>query len=146
MASGHGIRLAWALVVLVAAPACAWGWVWLGHGVPEATGSALVMTLLLTALLEELVFRGALQPWLAAQAGLADRRWLGITAANGLTSLLFAAAHLFNQPALQAAAVLPVSLLLGKALEQSGRLAAPMALHLYFNGLLWLASALAAWH
>lgn len=134
---------AWVLVVGVLAPAVAWGWTLLGHGVPRDPWPTLARTLLLTALLEELVFRGALQPWLAARPPFANRRFLGITAANGLTSLMFAGAHLFNQNALQATAVLPVSLLLGKALEDSGRLAVPMALHVYFNGLLWLASAMA---
>ncbi len=100
----------------------------------------LLLQLAFFPLLEEIVFRGGLLPWLASMTWLGGRSWRGISAANALTSVLFAAAHALTQGPLQALAIFPVSLLFGLALERSGRLAAPIALHLYFNGLLWLAS------
>lgn len=54
---------------------------------------------------------------------------------------MFALARLWNHPPLAALGVLPVSLLLGWAYERSGqRLAPPIALHLYFNVALFVAS------
>ncbi|MEO8278686.1 MAG: JDVT-CTERM system glutamic-type intramembrane protease [Ideonella sp.] len=124
------------------APAVAWIWATLGHPVPRLSAPQLLLRLGLYAVLEEIVFRGALQPWLATRPALANRSWLGISSANALTSLLFAAAHGIAQPLLQVAAIVPVSLVFGLALEHSRQLAAPIGLHLYFNGLLWAASVL----
>lgn len=137
-------RIGWAVLLLVVAPLVAWAWARLGHAVPPLSAPQLLVRLGLYAVLEEIVFRGALQPWLAARPALAERRWLGITAANAATSLVFAAAHALVQTPLQAVAIFPVSLVFGMALEHSRWLAAPIAVHLYFNGLLWAASVAAA--
>lgn len=136
--------VAWAVLVAVVAPAVAWAWARDGRGVPPLPWPELAWRLGAYAVLEELAFRGAVQPWLARRPALAGRAWAGLSAANLLTSLAFAAAHATVQPPWQAAAMLPVSLVLGLALEQSGRLAAPVALHLYFNLLLWGASLLSS--
>lgn len=133
---------AWVVLVAVLAPALAWAWARDGRGVPLLPWPELTWRLCAYAVLEELAFRGAVQPWLARRPALAGRAWAGLSAANLLTSLAFAAAHATVQPPWQALMMLPVSLVLGLALEHSGRLAAPVALHLYFNLLLWLASLL----
>jgi membrane protease YdiL (CAAX protease family) len=104
----------------------------------ERTAQALGW-LLLAALLEEIVFRGGLQTWLARRAGW-TRRIAGLSLANMATSIAFAAAHLWQHGVLHAAAVLPVSLVLGISLERSGRLWVPVALHAWFNVLLFAAS------
>jgi membrane protease YdiL (CAAX protease family) len=98
--------------------------------------------LVLASIAEEIVFRGGLQRLLRRwPAGRAS--WRSISAANALTSAMFALAHLWNHPPLAALGVLPVSLLLGWAYERCGqRLAPPIALHLYFN-LVLLAASLA---
>ena len=92
------------------------------------------------SIVEEIVFRGGLQRllrrWPAGRAG-----WQSISAANALTSVVFALAHCWNHPPLAALGVLPVSLLLGWAYERSReRLATPIVLHLYFNLALLIAS------
>ena len=96
--------------------------------------------LCLWALVEEIIFRGALQPALAR--AFADRAsplpWL--TASNVATSIVFAAAHLWRHPPFMALAVFPVSLLFGIARERSGRIGPPVLLHVYFNVLLYAAS------
>lgn len=82
--------------------------------------------------LEETVFRGLIQGWLLEQPwgwkGLG-----GISVANGITSLLFAALHLVAHPLLWAAAVSIPSLIFGYFRERHGRLASPIALHCLYN-------------
>ena len=112
----------------------------LGFGVGlDAPWRALGL-LVLASIAEEIVFRGGLQRLLRRwPSGRAS--WRSISAANALTSAVFALAHLWNHPPVAALGVLPVSLLLGWAYERSGqRLAPPIALHLYFNLALLVAS------
>jgi len=112
----------------------------LGFGVALDTPWRTLGLLVLASIVEEIVFRGGLQRllrhWPAGRMS-----WQSISAANALTSAVFALAHLWNHPPLVALGVLPVSLLLGWAYERSGqRLAPPIALHLYFNLALFVAS------
>lgn len=83
-------------------------------------------------LLEELVFRGALQPRLARTAWGARENW-GITTANVVTSVLFASAHLAaHDPALAAATFLP-SLVFGYFRDRYGSVWPGAALHVFYN-------------
>lgn len=84
------------------------------------------------ATVEEIVFRGGLQHALMQRRALA-RPWLGISAANLITSLAFSAAHLLAHSVSQSIVVFPVSLLLGRAYEHSAGLRLPIALHVWFN-------------
>jgi len=135
----------WGFVVLAAAPA-AWGVAALGFMTP--TGSPLrdLASLTLWSVAEEIVFRGGIQtalsrcPSFLMHDGLRPRAWCGVSAANAVTSLLFCAAHLWSKPLPVALGLFPVSLLLGASLERSDRLAVPVALHTYFNLLLYAAS------
>jgi len=92
---------------------------------------------LLYPIIEELIFRGYIQE-------LVHRRltvWrLGpFSHANILTSLLFTALHFINHPPLWAAAVFIPSLLFGFFKDRSGRLGAPIVLHVFYNsGYFWL--------
>lgn len=133
----------WCWVVAVGALPMAWVLARLGHGM--ATGQALseLPWLALLAAAEELVFRGGLQTALAQRPALARCRF-GLSGANLLASLAFAAAHLWAHTPLQAAGMLPVSLLLGAGFEQSGRLRVPIAMHAWFNLALYAASWLQA--
>ena len=86
---------------------------------------------LLYPIIEELIFRGYIQE-------LVQRRltvWqLGpFSHANILTSLLFTALHFINHPPLWAAAVFIPSLLFGFFKDRSGRLGAPIVLHVFYN-------------
>lgn len=92
---------------------------------------------LLYPVLEEVVFRGLLQELLHRHLS----PWcLGpLTHANILTSLLFTALHFINHPPLWAAAVFAPSLTFGLLKDRSGRLAAPILMHVFYNsGYLWL--------
>jgi membrane protease YdiL (CAAX protease family) len=83
-------------------------------------------------LLEELVFRGALQPWLARTAWGARANW-GITTANAVTSVLFASAHLAaHDPVLAAATFFP-SLAFGYFRDRYGSIWPGAALHVFYN-------------
>ena len=114
-------------------------------GYPMATRDPLrdLTALALWSVAEEIVFRGALQPALARAF---DRvlprrlRWTLLSPANLVTSLLFAAFHLWRHPLAVAIGVFPVSLVYGKARELSGRWWPAALLHLCFNLLLYAAS------
>ncbi len=92
---------------------------------------------LLYPIIEELVFRGYLQE--LAHRRLAAWRLGPLSHANILTSLLFTALHFINHPPLWAAAVFVPSLLFGFFKDRSGRLGAPILLHVFYNsGYFWL--------
>lgn len=134
----------WCWAAAVAALPFAWGLASMGHGMATAKPLRDLAWLLLLAVAEEAVFRGGLQAALARCPTFAANRF-GVSGANLLASLAFSAAHLWAHSPPQAAAVFPVSLLLGASFEQSGRLRVPIALHLWFNAALYAASwALAA--
>ena len=112
----------------------------LGLGVAHDTPWRTLAMLVLASIAEEIVFRGGLQR-LLLRWRVGQRSWQSISAANVLTSSVFALAHLWAHPPLTALGVLPVSLLLGWAYERSGqRLAPPIVLHVYFNVMLFIAS------
>lgn len=118
-------------------------------GYPVAIGDPLrdLALLALWSVVEEIVFRGALQP---ALAGALERRFgpaaeaAWVTPANLLASAAFAAFHLWRHPWVVALGVFPVSLVYGKARELSGRWWPAAVLHLGFNLLLYAASWLLA--
>ena len=87
---------------------------------------------LLWPVMEEMCFRGAIQPILTGQ------RWggvvlSGVTAGNGATSLLFAAAHLFSHPPIWATLVLFPSLVFGYFRDRHDSLLSPVLLHVGYN-------------
>ena len=116
-------------------------WALLAPGYARAIVSdpwQLLAMLLLYPVVEEWIFRGVLQGEL-----LRHSRWrrahLGLTRANLVTSLLFAAMHLIHQPPLWALAVVVPSLVLGHFRERYGKLWLPIALHILFNAVYLLA-------
>ena len=121
----------------------AWGAATFGFGLPRVDLLRDIAVLLVGAVAEEIVFRAGLQRALGRWPSLAGRRIGPLSAANLLTSLLFALVHLWQHPPLAAAGVVPVSWLLGWVYERGGeRLAPPTLLHGYFNATLY-ASTLA---
>ena len=95
----------------------------------------LLFAVLIYPLLEEIVFRGALQGLLMERlSGKRLPHWLGgLSLANLITSLVFAAMHLFNQSPLWAALIFIPSLVFGWAREATGGLLAPVLLHMFYN-------------
>ena len=98
----------------------------------------LLRGVVVAPVLEELVFRGVLQGALLERPALARRR-AGVSGANALASLAFAAAHLVSQSPPQAAAVLLPSLAFGACRDRYGSVVPGMLLHGFYNaGFLWL--------
>ena len=88
--------------------------------------------------LEEFIFRGTLQPKLKQYAAM-QHALIGITAANMITSVLFAALHLLSQPLIWAVLVFFPSLVFGWMRDYYGKLHASIALHIFYNvGFVWL--------
>jgi uncharacterized protein len=86
----------------------------------------------LQPLIEELIFRGMLQGELLRQIW-GRKKWLGISAANAVTSIAFTALHFLSHPPLWAAGVLIPSLLFGHFRERNNSLYPPLCLHIYYN-------------
>ena len=130
----------WACALL--APPIAWFAATHGYGIAQRSGPLHDLAILtLAAVVEELLFRAGVQAALRRHLPLTTRAY-GVSAANAIASVLFALAHLWAHPPLAALGVWPVSLVLGAAYERSGeRVVVPIALHLYFNALLYAATA-----
>lgn len=82
--------------------------------------------------MEELAFRGAMQGWIRDYRW-GRRRWLGLTRANRLTSLLFTSVHFLYHPPVWALAVLGPSLIFGHLRDRTGSVWPCMALHILYN-------------
>lgn len=94
------------------------------------TPLAYLWPVLLLPILEEWVFRGALQPALGARW---PQRYGPLSLANLLASLAFTALHFFQHAPLWAASVFLPSLLFGYFRERHGNLASPILLHVWYN-------------
>lgn len=82
--------------------------------------------------LEEIAFRGGLQGFLLRYPQ-GRRGWCGITVANIVTSVVFAAMHIFGHTLTWVAATLFPSLVFGYFRDRHGSLWAPIVLHIYYN-------------
>jgi len=144
-APAPGARRFWWACALGAAPIA---FAVAAAGYPMATMNPPRDLALLTlwSVLEEVVFRGVLQPALARAF---ERRQMrtgssALTLANVVTSALFAAFHLWRHPLAVALGVFTLSLIYGKARELSGHWWPAAALHAGFNVALYAASWLLA--
>lgn len=93
----------------------------------------IAMLLLWQPLIEEILFRGFIQGALE-QTRFGDRQVAGITVANVFTSLLFATAHLVHQSPIWAMLVFFPSLVFGYFRTRHEGIAAPILLHVAYNG------------
>jgi len=124
---------------LFAGPLC---WlILISLGQPIVGPPALIFWLKLTLLmpvLEEIVFRGGIQTALISKPTFA-KQWHGISLANLITSVLFAAMHLISHPPLWAALVFVPSLLFGWARDRYHAVLPSVLLHAVYNsGFVWL--------
>lgn len=94
--------------------------------------SALLYGVLLYPLLEEIVFRGLMQPMLLERAAMQVRAG-PVSRANVITSLAFAASHLISQSPLQAASILLPSLVFGYVYERFKHVLPCIVLHAFYN-------------
>lgn len=112
-------------------------------GITQRSGtppvSQILLVVLLSPVLEEVVFRGGLQGWLQQKRAMQYRLLGTISLANLLTSFFFAGMHLFRQPPLWAALIIMPSLVFGWAKERHQTLLSPIVLHISYNaGFIWL--------
>ena len=119
------------------APLLFWGGLWLTTPArPIAPAQVLSWTffflIFAQPFLEELVFRGFLQGELL-RFGWGEKRWNGMTAANGVTSLFFTLGHLSSHPPLWAVSVVIPSLIFGYFRDRSSSLYPSILLHCYYN-------------
>lgn len=120
--------------VLVAPPV--WLLVYMTDLLP-LTGRDLTLPQLLVLgvvfpVLEELAFRGLIQGHLLRLPRLASRQLL-FTGANLITSLMFAAAHLFHQPPATAMLILLPSLVFGELRDRFDSTRPSIFMHVYYN-------------
>jgi len=85
--------------------------------------------------LEEVVFRGGLQPWIAEHL---PQAYGPLSLANLFTSLVFCALHFFYHPPLWAVGVLIPSLVFGYFRERHNNLISPIMLHALYNASYYL--------
>ena len=103
--------------------------------------SAFLALVVVQPVLEELVFRGLLQGrlsrWHFMRAG-----WRGFTAANGVTALLFAGAHLVNHSVPWAAAVFVPALAFGFFRDRYASIWPGTVLHILYNSAYFVTTGL----
>lgn len=144
--TGRGRGKRWALWAAMGLALPVWVGLWFRLPQPpdplwpaHAPGMAL-RTVLFFPFLEEWIFRGRLQPWLAQSF---SGQWYGLGAANVLTSLLFAALHGFTHPPAAAAAVFLPSLVFGWVRDRTGSFLPAFVVHAWYNlGYFWLTSGM----
>ncbi|HYD59313.1 MAG TPA: JDVT-CTERM system glutamic-type intramembrane protease [Noviherbaspirillum sp.] len=109
-----------------------WLWPAWSAGIRPDVRLALSMVLW-QPLLEELLFRGAIQGRLAA-LGWARHRLAGLSISNWLATILFALAHLVYHAPLWATSVILPSLVFGYFRERYDRVYPAILLHAIYNG------------
>jgi|TARA_B110000503_G_scaffold38185_2_gene62674 membrane protease YdiL (CAAX protease family) len=120
-----------AFLIMLLCPAPIWIFLYVQSGFLDSIEIKIFLTLVLVyPIIEEIFFRGLLQPTLA---NYFSQHWSIFSAANLLTSLVFALMHLINHPPIWALATLIPSLVLGYSMERAKNLSAPITLHCTYN-------------
>ena len=91
----------------------------------------LLNFILLYPLVEEIIFRGVTQPYIAKKI---PHNLANISLANLLTSTIFAIIHLFQQPIIWALVTFFPSLIFGYCRDRYQRLLPSIILHITYNG------------
>ena len=125
--------IVWLLLYFILRPELDWSW-------PLYHPARFLWPVLFFPVVEELLFRGLLQEFIRDY--VSNRTFGLISVANLVTSLVFTGLHFFYQSALWATLVFFPSLVFGFFKDRSGRLTAPIILHIFYNcGFLWVFSA-----
>jgi membrane protease YdiL (CAAX protease family) len=132
-------RVVWLCVL--AAPPLAWLTAHLGFGLSLADPWHDGTVLALASVAEEIVFRGGVQTFLLRWPVMRRKTFL-FSGANLVTSVVFAAFHLWRHPLPVVLGVFPISLVLGHVREASGRTWPAALLHVWFNAALCAATLL----
>jgi membrane protease YdiL (CAAX protease family) len=122
--------LFWLALYLLQQPVVQWDW-------PLLQPWQFLVPVVFYPLVEEVVFRGLLQELVHEYI---SHHSLGlISVANLVTSVAFTAMHFIYHAPLWAALVFFPSLVFGFFKDRTGRLTAPILLHIFYNaGFLWL--------
>ena len=91
----------------------------------------LISVILIIPIIEEVIFRGLLQTWIAKRYNQAVGE---LSLANLITSSIFALLHLFTQPLSMALYTFIPSLIFGYAKDRYKRLMPSIILHSSYNG------------
>lgn len=135
------IRPDYRLVIALVAPLLIWPWVPASNVAVQRDGvSDTIVLIALTALAEEIVFRGFVQGGLLRMARFRPHI-LQISIANWTTSIAFAVAHAWLHSLILLPGYLLVSLVLGYFRERCNGIRVPVLLHAYYNLGLWLFAA-----
>lgn len=122
-------------------------WLWLyfinsttiNPGWPINAPFTFLLLGLVYPVLEEIVFRGMLQPGLLQRAEIFRQHWFGFSLANGVTSLIFMALHFWQHPPLWALGVFIPSMLFGFFRDRYNSVLPGILLHCFYNlGYFWL--------
>ena len=100
------------------------------EGINYLSANEVLMLLILFPVIEELFFRGIIQPIIHKKF---TKTWRSISTANVLTSLLFSLSHLFNHNLFWALSTFFPSLVFGWSKDRYNTLLAPLMLHCYYN-------------
>jgi membrane protease YdiL (CAAX protease family) len=123
--------LFWAILFFIQRPAVDGLWPW------QAPGQFLLLVILYPVL-EEIVFRGGLQSALY-RGPVGPKKFLGLSAANFITSVVFVSFHFIYHPAVWAALVLIPSLVFGYFRDKYLSVTPAIVLHVFYNvGYYWL--------
>ena len=118
-------------ISLVLIPIPFWLFLYIDNGFQRVEDLKLFLTLiLLYPILEEILFRGLIQPTIAKQF---SKNWLIISQANLITSALFVSLHFISHPPLWALAVVIPSMTFGYIQERVNHILAPITLHTTYN-------------
>lgn len=135
------VRPDYRLIVAVVAPLLIWPWLPSWDGAYLQGGAVSTIALFsLIPIAEEVLFRGFLQGGMLSKSKL-RKITAGFSRANWLTSIAFAAAHVWQHPLMLAPGYFTVSLVLGYFRERYNGILVPVLLHSYYNlGLLLFAA------
>ena len=100
------------------------------HGSIALPWQTLGLLVIISPVLEEMLFRGVMQSWLRRRLSMGIG---ALTLANMLTSLAFAAAHLLMQQTVFAALTFFPSLMLGVLYDRRSSIPLCAAIHAYYN-------------
>ena len=118
-------------ILLVLIPIPFWLFLYITEGIqPVANRSLFLSLVLLYPALEEILFRGLIQPTIAKYF---SKSWLIVSQSNLITSMLFVSLHFINHPPIWAFAVFIPSLAFGYIQERTDNLLAPVTLHSTYN-------------
>lgn len=134
------VRPDYRLITAVVAPLLIWPWLppWDSAYLKGGTVGAMVLFTLIP-IAEEMLFRGFLQGGLLTREGFKPIT-AGFSRANWLTSIAFAAAHVWQHALALVPGYFVVSLVLGHFRERYRGILVPVLLHSYYNlGLLLFA-------